>query len=75
MLVKDHAGVLGHHYDKCNCETVIPQDNLGERYGLVEEPQGIRRKRDSLDQEAASRLADIMHQELVADMEARQCML
>jgi len=73
MLAKEHADTLNH--DKCNCETIIPQDNLSERYGLVEEPQEIRRKRDSLDQEAASQLAEIMHQELMSDMEARQCLL
>ncbi|KIW67822.1 hypothetical protein PV04_07048 [Phialophora macrospora] len=75
MLAKDHADALAHHHNKCNCETIIPQENLDERYGLVEEPQEMMRKRDSLDQEAAGRLADIMHQELVSDMEARQCML
>ncbi|ETI21821.1 hypothetical protein G647_05890 [Cladophialophora carrionii CBS 160.54] len=76
MLVKEQAAdALAHHHNKCNCETIIPRENLDERYGLVEEPEEIRRKRDSLDQEAAGRLADIMHQELVSDMEARQCML
>ncbi|OCT52275.1 hypothetical protein CLCR_09079 [Cladophialophora carrionii] len=76
MLVKEQAaGALAHHHNRCNCETIIPQENLDERYGPVEEPEEIRRKRDSLDQEAAGRLADIMHQEPVSDMEARQCML
>jgi hypothetical protein len=75
MLAKEHADALAHHHNKCNCETIIPQENLDERYGLVEEPQEIRRKRESLDQESAGRLADIMHQELISDMEARQCML
>jgi hypothetical protein len=75
MLAKEHAGELGHHFDKCNCEMVIPQENLTDRYGLVEEPVELKRKRDSLDQDTAGRLADIMHQELVSDMEARQCML
>jgi len=75
LLAKDHVDALGHHQHNCNCESIIPQDNLDERYGLVEEPRRLGRKRDSLDQETAGRLADIMHQELMADVEARQCML
>ncbi|EXJ59222.1 hypothetical protein A1O7_06654, partial [Cladophialophora yegresii CBS 114405] len=73
MLVREHDGALAHHHDKCNCETVIPRENLDERYGLVEEVSEIGQRRHSLDQEAAGRLADIMHQELMSDMEARQC--
>ena len=75
LLAGDHAEALGHHEDKCDCETVIPQEDLGTRYGLVEEPDEIRRKRDSLDRETASQLAEIVNQELMSDMEARQCMI
>ncbi len=75
MLVKEQGGELGHHQKDCNCEMIIPQENLDERYGLVEEPEQIRPKRDSLDQEAAGRLADIMHQELISDMKAWHRML
>jgi len=59
MLVKDRAGPLceyGHHHDRCNCNTIIPQENLDERYGLVEEPREIGEKSDSLDKSAAGRI-------------------
>jgi len=74
MLAKDHAGEFAHHPKDCNCEMIIPQENLDERYGLVAEPEEIRPKRDSLDQEAAGRLAEIMRGELISDMKARQRM-
>ncbi|KIW13416.1 hypothetical protein PV08_08604 [Exophiala spinifera] len=61
----------------CHCETIIPGDNLDERYGLVEEPEEIkpRRQRASLDQQAAEQMAQIMREELIADLRARQPML
>lgn len=59
----------GYHHN-CHCETVTPLENLRERYGLVEEPAKTRR--DSLEGEAADEMADIMHEELMADLEARQ---
>ncbi|KAL2429246.1 hypothetical protein ABEF95_001646 [Exophiala dermatitidis] len=55
----------GYHHD-CHCERVTPVENLSERYGLVEEPE------DMLEAAAAHEVAEIMHEELVADMEARQ---
>lgn len=75
MLAKEHAESLGHHQAGCNCEMTIPQENLDERYGLVEEPQQIRRKRSSVDRDAANHFKDIMHQELVSDVDARQSMV
>ncbi|KAJ9607654.1 hypothetical protein H2200_007732 [Cladophialophora chaetospira] len=74
MLVKEHAAEFGHHQKDCNCEMIIPQENLDERYGLLKEREQIRPKRDSLDQEAAGRLAEIMRGELVSDLKARQRM-
>lgn len=66
----------------CHCETVLPVENLSERYGLVEEPATMmldspphHQRRESLEKEAADQLSDIMHEELIADMEARQCRL
>ena len=61
--------------NKCHCETVIPTENLSERYGLVEEPEEIKPERQSLDAQAANEMAEIMREEMVADMEARQSML
>lgn len=64
----------GYHHD-CHCENVTPVENLAERYGMVEEPTEIELKRRSTEQEAMNKVAEIMHQELLADMEARQCRL
>ncbi|KIX95344.1 uncharacterized protein Z520_08861 [Fonsecaea multimorphosa CBS 102226] len=73
MTVKEggsRCAHYGHHSNNCNCQSVLPVENLDARYGLVEEPAQTRRKL-SLEQGAATRLADIMHAELVSDMEAR----
>ncbi|OQV04347.1 hypothetical protein CLAIMM_09243 [Cladophialophora immunda] len=71
MIVKEGARCphYGHH-NKCNCQSVLPEENLEERYGLVEEPAQTRRKL-SLEKGAANQLADIMHAELISDMAAR----
>lgn len=77
MMVKPrscHHTKSGYHHD-CHCEAVRPVENLDERYGLVEEPEEILQQRHSLEKEAADRVAEIMHAELVADMEAAQCRL
>ncbi|KEF51142.1 uncharacterized protein A1O9_12756 [Exophiala aquamarina CBS 119918] len=60
-----------HH--ECHCEGITPVDNLTERYGLVDEPfeMEIERRR-SIEKQAMDKVADIMHEELIADMEARQ---
>jgi len=60
----------GYHHN-CRCEVVTPTENLTERYGLVEEPGIILEKRASLDKEAANKVSEIMHDEMMADMEAR----
>lgn len=64
----------GYHHD-CHCSSVTPVENLSERYGLVEEPQEISRKTQSLDKQAAEKVAEIMHDELLADMEAQSRVL
>ncbi|KIW82425.1 hypothetical protein Z517_05452 [Fonsecaea pedrosoi CBS 271.37] len=72
MTVKEAAQShhYGHHHNKCNCQTVLPEENLEERYGLVGEPALTRRKL-SLEEGAANQLASIMHAELISDMKAR----
>lgn len=50
----------------------MPSENLTERYGLVEEPEEVQRRSLSSEKQAADEVAEIMHAELIADMEARQ---
>ena len=69
-----HHNESGYHHE-CHCETVTPTENLTERYGLGEEPGEIEQKRKRLEQQAAAEVAGIMHEELLADMEARQSRL
>jgi hypothetical protein len=74
MTIKSRTcahGKSGYHHD-CHCEKVTPFENLSERYGLVEEPEETVQQRRSLEHQAAEQLAEILHEELVADMEARQ---
>ncbi|KAK5279588.1 hypothetical protein LTR20_002685 [Exophiala xenobiotica] len=76
MTVKHPSAQHSSGYNnKCHCETIIPTENLSERYGLVEEPEEIKPKRQSLDAQAANGMAEIMREEMMADMEARQPML
>ncbi len=75
MLAKEHAESFGHHQANCNCEMIIPQENLDARYGLVQESQEIGQKRPSLEQETASQLANIIHHKLISDMEARRSLV
>ncbi|OAP61045.1 hypothetical protein AYL99_06049 [Fonsecaea erecta] len=77
MTVKEGAARCahyGHHHSKCNCQAVLPVENLEERYGLVGEPAQTRRKL-SLEKGAATQLAEIMHAEMMSDMEARNSRL
>ncbi|KAI1630226.1 hypothetical protein EDD37DRAFT_90594 [Exophiala viscosa] len=67
MTTKHNSG-FQHN---CHCEVVTPTENLSERYGLIEEPGIILEKRASLEKEAANKVSEIMHDEMVADMEAR----
>jgi len=69
-----HHTKSGYHHE-CHCESVTPVENLSERYGLVEEPEEIEQKRKSLEKQAADEVAEIMHAELLADMEAKQSRL
>ncbi|EXJ82077.1 hypothetical protein A1O1_08146 [Capronia coronata CBS 617.96] len=66
-----HHTASGYHHD-CHCERVTPVENLSERFGLVEEPEEIVQLRRSLEMEAADQMTEIMHEELVADLQARQ---
>jgi hypothetical protein len=78
ITVKAHRSCrhnkTGYHHN-CHCDTVTPVENLSERYGLVEEPEEIQRKRQSMEKEAADEVTEIMHEELMADMEAGQSRL
>ncbi|EXJ71442.1 uncharacterized protein A1O5_05250 [Cladophialophora psammophila CBS 110553] len=76
MTVKEAAARCPHYgqHSKCNCQNVLPEENLEERYGLVEAPGQTRRKL-SLEKDAANQLAGIMHAELIADMQARNSRL
>lgn len=71
MTTKHSAG----YQHNCHCDVVTPTENLSERYGLVEEPEIILEKRISLEKHAANKVAEIMHDEMVADMEAKQSRL
>ena len=66
MTTKDGSGY--HH--NCRCEVVTPTENLSERYGLIEEPTIILEKRMGLEKQAADKVSEIMHDEMVADREA-----
>jgi hypothetical protein len=71
MTTKHSAG----YQHNCHCDVVTPTENVSERYGLVEEPEIILEKRISLEKHAADKVAEIMHDEMVADMEAKQSRL
>ncbi|KAJ9639311.1 uncharacterized protein PV06_10028 [Exophiala oligosperma] len=75
MTLKQSAQHNSGSNTKCHCETILPSDNLDERYGLVEEPEEIKPQRQSLDHQAADQMAQIMREELIADLRARQPML
>ncbi|KAK5053721.1 hypothetical protein LTR84_001682 [Exophiala bonariae] len=64
-----------YHHD-CHCESVTPIENLSERYGIVDEPTEMEIDwRRSMEKDAMDRVTEIMHEELIADMEARQARL
>lgn len=61
-----------YHHD-CHCESVTPIENLSERYGMVDESTEMEvDRRRSIEKQAMDQVAEIMHEELMADMEARQ---
>lgn len=65
----------GYHHE-CHCEGVTPIENLTERYGLVDEPVDMEiERRRSIEKQAMDQVSEIMHEELIADMEARQARL
>jgi len=64
-----------YHQD-CHCESVTPVENLSERYGIVDEPTEMEiGRRRSMEKDTMDRVTEIMHEELIADMEARQARL
>ncbi|KIV89037.1 hypothetical protein, variant [Exophiala mesophila] len=77
MTVKPRAcrhNSSGYHHD-CHCESVKPVDNLSARYGIDDHSGPIKVRRQSTEQEAMDQVSEIMHEEMLADMEARQSRL
>ena len=68
------SSATGYHHD-CHCETVTPVDNLSARYGQIEDPARNVVRRKSTEKEAMDLVHEIMHEELLADMEAKQSRL
>jgi len=78
VLVKQrpcrHSSNNYHH--ECHCEEITPTENLTERYGKVDEPTDMEiERRRSIEKQAMDQVAKIMHEELIAGMEARQARL